>query len=399
LVVTSGGPSAIAEAITLQALSDDPYPFYAALRHQAPVAWIPALGMWMVTRYADVRELLLDSETFVTGTEASLIHQTFGEQMLACEGKRHSRLRQPWLNGAFMPVGLGEALRVSLDTRIAQLLDPIVPQGRVEFRQAFAARLPVLVMLDLFGLPARAETQVRDWYDRFELALSSHVGQVDIRRATDEALQGFHALVQTQIDACREGCGRESLLQAFVDQPAETRLADDEIHRNALIMFFGGISTVEAVILNMLWALLRHPPAMRRALDDRGLLDAAFDETMRWIAPAQSATRHTTRSCQIAGVTIPAGATVNGMLGSANRDEAIFEAPDVFYLDRPNARQRLGFAAGPHFCLCRHLARAGALAALNGLLDRTKSLRLAAPVSHPRGHEFRQPPMLWLAWD
>jgi cytochrome P450 len=394
--VTPVEAATVADTITLQALSDDPYPIYAALRRTAPVAWVPALGMWIVTRYDDVRVVLLDSETFVTGTDASLIYQTFGAQMLACEGEQHQRQRQPWLNGAFMPAGLGDALQTSLVARTAQLLDAIVPKRRIEFRQAFAARLPVLVMLDLFGLPDDAETPMRAWYDSFEAALSRG-GEASIHAA--RAADAFHALVQSEIDASRAGRGRGGLLQAFMDRPAETRLADDEIRRNALILFFGGISTVEAVILNLLWALLRHPPAIQRVRDERPRLDAAFDETMRWVSPVQSATRHTVRASQIAGVEIPAGTTVNCMLGSANRDETMFGAPDAFDLDRPNARQHLGFAAGPHFCLGRHLARAEALVALNGLLDRTQSLRLEAPTIGPSGHEFRRPQSLWLEWD
>ncbi|MBS0412593.1 MAG: cytochrome P450, partial [Proteobacteria bacterium] len=162
---------------------------------------------------------------------------------------------------------------------------------------------------------------------------------------------------------------------------------------------FGGVSTVEAVILNMVWALLTHRTDLEQVREYRDLLDAVFDETVRWQSPVQSATRHTVRPCEIAGVRIPAGATVNCMLASANRDEAVFDEPDVFDLRRPNARRHLGFAAGPHFCLGRYLARVEALAALNALMDLGENLRMTGPSVAPTGHEFRQPASLPIAWD
>jgi cytochrome P450 len=138
---------------------------------------------------------------------------------------------------------------------------------------------------------------------------------------------------------------------------------------------------------------------MARVRQNRTLLDSAFDESMRWISPVQSATRHCVKAHQVAGVTIPAGATVNCMIASANRDEAMFASPDIFDVDRPNIRKHMGFATGPHLCLGRHLAREECLAVVNQLFDRTQNLRLAAPLAPPAGHEFRQPPSLWLEWD
>lgn len=117
------------------------------------------------------------------------------------------------------------------------------------------------------------------------------------------------------------------------------------------------------------------------------------------MSPVQSATRHTVRPCEIAGVRIPSGATVNCMLASANRDEAMFEDPDSFDIERPNANKHLGFATGPHFCLGRHLARAEGLAAVGALLDLGDGLRLIEPLCAPTGHEFRQPVSLAVAWD
>jgi cytochrome P450 len=384
--------------VDLAELSADPYPMYEALRRQSPVAWIPSLNMYWVTRYEDVRGVLLDEQTFITGTPASLLFDIFGEHMLTTDGAPHDRYRPPSLNGALMP----QALRVSTTTAIAQRVDQLISGfiggGRVELRSAFAARLPVLTMLDIFGLPEDMEPDLREWYDAFEAALANHAADARIRARAKTCVGAFHARMQEEVEACRRN-PRPGLLHHLLSLPIELQLSDDELRRNALIILFGGISTVEAVVLNIVWSLLTHPATLSRVMADRALLDAAYDETMRWISPVQSATRHTRYDTTIAGVSIPANATVNCMLASANRDEAVFSNPDEFDIDRINARKHLGFAIGAHLCLGRHLARAEALAALNAMFDRAPTLRLEDLTVAPRGHEFRQPASLVLAWD
>jgi len=389
----------LAGALSLDRLAADPYPAYAELRRRQPVAWISELGMWWVTRYDDVRGVLLNDRDFVTGTPASLLFGTFGEQMLTVDGPRHAELRTPRLNGRFMPASIRTRAAARIDARVSGLLDGFAANGRAELRNSFAARLPVLVMLDIFGLPDGGEPRFRAWYDAFEAALSNHSGSGAVRDTARDAVEAFHRVLQAHIDAWRAGAGRPGLLADFLSAPEAERLSDAEIRRNALIIFFGGISTVEAVILNMVWALLTHPRALERVRQNRDRLEAVFDETVRWTSPVQSATRHTVRPCEVAGVRIPPGATVNCMLASANRDESVFDDPDRFDIDRPNAHKNLGFAVGPHFCLGRHLARAEALAAINGLLDLGDALRLVEPFCAPTGHEFRQPASLSVAWD
>lgn len=386
------------DEIDLDSLSVDPYPTYAELREQAPVAWIPALNMYWVTRYEDVRSVLLDTGHFATGTAASLIFDIFGEHMLTSEGRTHKRYRSAKLNGTFMPAPLRNAYQDKIERRIRQLLGAILGDGQTELRSTLASRLPVLTMIDIFGFTDDWEPRFRSWYDAFEAALSNHGNDPEIRNRAKACVQEFHIRFQSEIEASRAN-PRSGLLHDFLNGPTEVRLTDEEIRRNALIILFGGISTVEAVILNSLWALLTHPPALSLVRENRSLLDAAFHEAVRWMAPVQSATRHTVREVSVAGVSIPAGATVNCMLGSANRDAAVFKCPDAFDLLRQNAREHLGFATGPHHCLGRHLAQLQMRLALDFILTNTKNLQLASAGDEPRGHEFRQPARLCLKWD
>ncbi|WP_228126709.1 cytochrome P450 [Candidatus Viadribacter manganicus] len=353
--------------------------------------------MYWVTRYEDVRAVLIDSDTFVTGTSASLLFDVFGEHMLTTDGALHRRYRGPALNGAFMPQAVRSSALSQITRRVDQLINGFIIDGHTELRSSLAARLPILTMLDIFGLPEDIEPHLRTWYDAFEAALSNHAHDPAIRDRAKRCVAAFHDRMQDEIEACRAE-PRPGLLQQLLMQTDQS-LSDPEIRRNALIIMFGGISTVEAVILNTLWALLAHPAALSRVIANRALLDAAFDETMRWISPVQSATRHTLRDAVIGDVSVPAGTTVNCMLASANRDEAVFAGGDVFNIDRANARKQLGFATGPHLCLGRHLAREEMRVSLNALFDRAPTLRLSSSATRLAGHEFRQPSSLSLNWD
>lgn len=385
------------EDIDLELLSQDPYPVYAALRAQAPAVWLPKLGMWMVTRYADVRAILINSADFAVGTEDSLLHDTFGEHMLSVDGALHRRYRDPQIQASLMPAAIRRTLEARIGGHVADLVEAMIPAGEAEVRSALASRLPVLVMLDLFGLPEGDEPLFRSWYDSFEAALSNHARDPAIRERASANVAAFHRHFASRIAEMRHA-GDGSLLHAMLNGTGDRRLSDEEVSRNALIMFFGGISTVEALILNCLFALLSHPEALARVIGDRSLLGPALDETVRWLGPVQSATRHILADQAIGDVTIPAGSIVNCMLGAANHDPNIFPRPDRFDIDRPNLGQHLGFATGPHLCIGRHLALAEAGAAISALLDRAPGLALAHPAT-PVGHEFRQPHSLHLRWQ
>ena len=162
-------------------------------------------------------------------------------------------------------------------------------------------------------------------------------------------------------------------------------------------IFFGGISTVEAIILNTLWLLFQHPDVLARVQADTTLAAAAVDEALRMCAPVQSATRHALVDTQVCGIPIAAGAIVNCMVASANRDASVYADPDRFDIDRTNQRQQLGFAIGPHHCLGRHLAKAEAQAAVSALLERAVDLQLIDD-ARPTGHEFYQPRSMRVRW-
>jgi cytochrome P450 len=395
---TNVGAFPVGASVDLLELSRDPYPIYGLLQAREPISWIEALGMWYVTRYEDVRAILMDSDNFTTACEKSLIFDTFGSQMLTTEGAEHERYRravQPHFSLGFIRKNLESAIEVSARALVAGFKD----KGLIELRAAIAARLPIQVILRVFGLPLESEPRVRAWYDSFERALANFTWSDAVRReARINSARCHEYLAQVMAEAAENG-KTESLLGALVNAPAETRLSDEEIRRNMLIIFFGGISTVEAVILNALWALFTHPAALARVCADLSLVDRVVEETLRWLSPVQSATRHVLHATSYKGVQFAAGDVVNCMLGAANRDQAVFADAACFDIDRPNTQRHLGFATGLHACLGFNLAKTEARIALQVLLreleDMTAIPDMASP---PEGYEFRQPRSMYVRW-
>lgn len=391
-------PRLIGDGVTPAELEDDPYPAFARLREGEPISWIAALNMWYLTRYEDVRAAILDPDRFTTSFEQSTIFDTFGSHMLTTEGVQHDRYRRA-TQGPFAP----SCIRARFESAIAEAAGRLIEQFKhkkaVELRSAFAGRLPIQTILIVCGLPPSVEVQMRQWYDSFEHALANFIGDSTVRETAKSNVIGLHALLADAMTNA-VGANEYSLLTTLVNAPPEERLSNEEIKRNLSIIFFGGISTVEALILNALWALFEHPAVFERVKADLTLLPQVLEETMRWLSPVQSATRHVIHGGVWHGVQFQAGDIVNCMLGAANRDPSVFPDPDRFDIDRPNVRRHLGFATGPHMCLGFNLAKAEVRISLEQLFTRLPNLTLVRRESEPpTGYEFRQPRRLTVQWS
>ena len=388
----------VGREITLAELERDPYPVFERLRQYEPISWVAALNMWYVVGYEHVRTALLDTLRLTTESAQSTILDTFGVHILTSEGAMHERYRQA-LRHPFTPAFIRVHLETAIAAAAAALIDELEQHGQADVRSGFASRLPIQVILLVCGLPAQAEPQMRRWYDSFEAALANFTGDPQIRESARHSVAEFHALLDAAIDSMT-GEDENSLLARLVRAPANERLSDAEIKRNLSIVFFGGISTVEALLLNSLWALFEHPDVLRRVSSDFALLPQLIEETMRWLSPVQSATRHVITPFEWQGIEFASHDTVNCMLGAANRDPSIFTDPNRFDLDRANSRRHLGFATGAHACLGSHLAKSEVRIGLEALLGRLRNLRLDRSLTEPpSGYEFRQSRRLTLCWD
>lgn len=378
-------------------LGADPYAVWAQLRVHEPVSWVERLGMYYVSRHEDVATILKDDRTFAVGADHMLVYDTFGRHMMTIDGPEQVRMRLA-LRGPFAPKSIRERLEADIAAMVDVLIDDFAAAGVVELRRAFASRLPVQVMLSVFGLPPEDEHLLRRWYDAFEAALANYTWDPEVRDRAKSCVAEFKAHMRTRMKASGD-LPSASLFAALRDAPLDVRLSGEDILQNALIIFFGGISTVEALILNALYALALHPEALGTVRSHRQSLPLAIEESARWLSPVQAATRVATRDVKVCGVTIPRGALINCLLGSANRDGEVFDEPNRFDIARANVSRHIAFATGPHTCLGSHLARAEARIALARLFERLPDCTVdLAKSARPSGYEFLQPSTLTLRW-
>jgi len=380
-------------------LSNDPYEIYTRMRESEPVSWVPVFDVYYVLLHEDVSMILRNDTGFVVGEETMLTRDTFGSLMMTENGDVHRRYRMA-TRTPFAPKMIQEKLQEQIVEMTDRLIDGFEHSGEVELRTAFASRLPIQVMLTVFGLPLEDEALFRQWYNAFEGALDNYEWDEEVRAEGKRCVQEFKQHLQTRLDACRGRADQANLLAVLANDQSDSRLSEDEILQNALIIFFGGISTVEALILNTFYALAKHTETFERLRRDMGLLPRTIVETVRWLSPVQAVTRYVSSDTELRGVSLKKGDIVNCMLASANRDERVFTHADVFDIDRPDLSRHIAFATGPHTCLGSHLARAEARIAISRILARLQDCQVdLGNTSEPEGYEFRQPRKLQLNWS
>jgi cytochrome P450 len=205
-------------AVSLEDLTRDPYPIYAKLQAEEPVSWISALNMWYVTRYEDVRTILMDGDGFTTAWPNSLIFDTFGAQMLTTEGLEHDKYRRP-VQPSFSPSHLRANLEAAIRDCCRALIEELRSGRTADLRSAFAARLPVQTILIAFGIPIDQESNIRRWYDSFEQALSNFAGSESVRSAAQKNVAECHEFLSGFMRQAAEEGGARTLLAKLVNAP------------------------------------------------------------------------------------------------------------------------------------------------------------------------------------
>ncbi len=410
------GAFPIGASVTIAQLTEDPHPVLARLQAREPVSWLPALGGWLVTRRDLAEQVLRDPDGFTVDDARFTTARVIGPSMLSLDGPEHRRHRDPFahaLRRGDVSAGLAAFTASEADRLVATLAgaaSPAAGAGRAELRRGLAGPLAVAVMTEVLGLAGTDPAVLLAWYDAIVAGVSALTaanapadgGSVVSRAAggngqVPAAAAAAFGELRASLVAAIERPGASSLL-AVAAQTAG--LAVGEVVSNAAVMLFGGIETTEGMICNAVRHLLASPEQVHDLNADRSLLDGAVDESLRLEPAAAVVDRYATASARLGEADINGGDLVVVSLAGANRDPAVFPEPDRFDIRRPNARQNLGFALGPHFCVGAQLARMETRAAVTALLDRLRGLRLdPEQLAAPRGLVFRKPPALHVRWD
>lgn len=345
----------------------DPYPHFAAERAAHPVARHEGTGTWLVFDHASVSavqrdrrmaRLWRDKEPAAYLEPFNLLHRN---QMMENEPPAHTRLRRP-VAQAF---GRGHVER--LRPRVGELARELLAEVEGEEFDvigAYAEPLPVLVIAELLGVPTSYAEQLRDWSQAivrmYEVDPSPEVVAAAVTSADE-----FAGLVRELVRE-RAAQPREDLLSDL----ARTELTEDEMVASAVLLLNAGHEASVNVFGNGLAAMLR------RGLTPGPDLPATVEEMLRFDSALQLFERTATEDVELGGVTVAAGDKVAVLLGSANRDPAVFEAPDEFRVDRtPN--NHVAFGVGVHFCLGAPLARVELVESLGALFAAHPQLELA----------------------
>ncbi len=338
------------------------------------MAWVPALGGWLVTSRAAALDVLHDPTTFTVDDARFSTAQVVGRSMLSTDGDEHANHRRPFV-APFRRRTVEARLGAVVERRVARLLDGAAGGRSMELRSAVAGPLAASVVADALGLDGERPDVVERLLACYREIVDSVSGVATGRPVT----AGGEAAMATLRAELAPSTGPESV-------------------PDAAVVMFGGIETTEAMILNATWFALVTPGIWSRLVAEPSLVPPAVEESLRLEPAAAVVDRYATRDVELAGAAVGRGDLVVVSLAGANRDPAEFADPDRYDLDRPNLRRQLAFAAGPHVCLGMDLARLEAVAALRAMVGRWPDLRLDGHAPAPSGVVFRKPAHLTVRW-
>jgi cytochrome P450 len=368
----------------------NPFPFLASLRTSRPVylTWLPdKTPVWLITRYADVTALLKD-ERFVKNRRTAMtpeqlrkmpwvppMFRPLERNMLDLDAPDHTRLRA-LVHKAFTPNLVGR-MRERVQTLADELLDRVMYDGEMDLIKDYALPLPMTIITEILGVPARDHHKFHKW-SKAVVALTSP-------KATMRVIPNVWMFIRylRQFFKMRRRDPRDDLATALIQaEEAGDKLSEDELLAMVFLLLIAGHETTVNLIGNGMLALLENPDAMNRLRREPGLIKTAVEEMLRYTSPVLMTTeRYAREEVNLHGLTIPRGGMTLGVIGSANRDESVFENADELDITRePN--KHLAFGQGIHFCLGAPLARLEGEIAINTLLRRLPDLHLSvAPES------------------
>ena len=351
-------------------LHEDPYPTYARLRSQAPLYRNDEHGFWALSRHADVVEAFRDSATFSSAEGVSLdpaasgphAHRTMS--FLAMDPPRHGRMRA-LVSRAFTPRRV-----LDLEPRIRAIatehVNEAVDRGSFDLISVVAGRLPMDVISELVGVPEADRAELRRLSD---LLVHREEGVMDVPPSGMEAalhLAGYYA----EMIEARRRQRTNDLTSALIDAEIDgDRLGDADIVSFLFLMVVAGNETTTKLLGNAWYWAWRYPDERVKPFADRARIPTWIEETLRFDTSSQMLARVTTADVERHGTTIRAGDRVLLLVGSANRDEAVFAEPDRYDLDRDTSGL-VSFGFGRHFCLGASLARLEARICLEELVGR-----------------------------
>ena len=338
-------------------------------------------GYWALTRHADVVYVSRNPELFSSYEKTAMLDEYAQEQidnqrlfMLNQDPPDHTRTRQ-LVNRGFTP-----RMIARLEERIQETCDDIVGQalakGEGDFVTLCAAELPLIVIAELMGVPIEDRHKVFDWSNRMVGGNDPEYGVTEEQRFN--AAQEMWAYANELAKEKRAQLQDDIVSKLISPDEAGNVLSELEFDLFFMLLAVAGNETTRNAISGGMYAFTQNPEQWDRLKADLSLIPSAADEIVRYVSPVNLFRRTPTQDVEIGGVAIKKGEKVVIYYSSANRDESVFDNPDVFDIGRePNPHVGFG-GGGPHFCLGRHLAKLEIECLFRSLIQQTERVELVA---------------------
>ncbi len=387
-----------------------PYPFYKALHEEAPVHFVPELGMAVVSTHELLTEVVHDPITYSSAIptgpadlvlqqekdvdeELKMLRETVNRSnastLLSADPPYHQRYRS--LVNRALSARRVASMEGYVREIVTGLIDEFIDDGKVDFTKQFADEVPMAVIADQIGVPRK---DLKAYKARADAA----IGGIERVIPPEEERQTLKAGLELQeYFLMRAQEARENpkdniittLATVEMDHPDDGKrpLNDAEILSILQQLQVAGKETTAHCIGSTMLLFVENPDELARVQDDPSLVPNMVEETLRVETPVRALFRRTTKPVTLGGVDLPEGQLMMLIYAAANRDECQFADAAAFDVGRENAREQLAFSAGPHYCVGAALARLEIRVAFEEVLKRMKNFRLdpdyPAPTHQP----------------
>ncbi|MBV1878823.1 MAG: cytochrome P450 [Pseudomonadales bacterium] len=360
-----------------------PYPYYDRMRAQASAVQVGPGGVWAVTRFKDVLDVLKRPEDFSSepaeDDRERIFEKAFnGANIIGSDNPRHDRLRSI-MQKRFTPNRMK-----NIDARVTELstalLNAVAQDETFDLVSSFSVPLPVTVIAELLGV----ENNRIDDFKRWSNGLVTLVNAPEDDAVREQAMKEVFELAQYLSAAAdnRREQPSDDLIGHLIDAEKEPeRISSGEVLSYCILLLAAGNETTTNLIGGMIHALFEHPEQLAMLQKDPSLLNNAIEEGLRYCSPVQGLFRTTKKEVVLGDTTIPAKSRVWVSYAAANRDPDQFKNPNEFDINR-DYRGHVGFGWGLHFCLGSNLAKLEGRIAMEKMLPLLSNLELTSPVEY-----------------